>query len=64
MAAVPFQTKLDQAAQLVAWVANWLRFLKKTIWLVTDRAYAKRPFLEAARRARGCACRNMSMMGS
>jgi DDE superfamily endonuclease len=48
---VPFQTKLEQAAQLVTWVANWLRFLRKTIWVVTDGAYAKRPFLEAARRA-------------
>jgi hypothetical protein len=45
---VPFQTKLEQAAQLVTWAANWLRFLNKKIWVVTDGAYAKRPFLQAA----------------
>jgi hypothetical protein len=45
---VPFQTKLEQAAQLVTWVADWLRFLNKKIWVVTDGAYAKRPFLKAA----------------
>jgi DDE superfamily endonuclease len=45
---VPFQTKLEQAAQLVTWIADWLRFLDKRIWVVADGAYAKRPFLKAA----------------
>jgi hypothetical protein len=48
---VPFQTKLQQAAQLLSWAAAWLRFLGKTIWVVVDGAYAKRPFLKAARQA-------------
>src|SRR5260370_38794517 len=47
---VTFQTKLEMAAELVEWLADWLRFLGKTLWVVTDGAYAKRPFL---RRARG-----------
>jgi hypothetical protein len=43
----PFRTKLQLAAALVAWVADWLRFLGKTIWIVADGAYAKRPFVKA-----------------
>jgi DDE superfamily endonuclease len=43
----PFCTKLELAAELVAWVARWLRFLNKTIWIVADGAYAKRPFVQA-----------------
>jgi hypothetical protein len=48
---VAFQTKLQLAARLVTWVADWLGFLNKTIWVVADGAYAKRPFLKAARQA-------------
>jgi hypothetical protein len=44
----PFRTKLELAAQLVTWVAQWLRYLGKTLWFVVDGAYAKRPFLKAA----------------
>jgi hypothetical protein len=36
------------AAELVVWMAQWLRFLGKTLWIVADGAYAKRPFLQAA----------------
>lgn len=43
----PFRTKLELAAELVAWVADWLRFLGKIIWIVADGAYAKRPFVKA-----------------
>jgi hypothetical protein len=43
----PFRTKLELAAELVVWVANWLRFLGKTIWIVADGANAKRPFVKA-----------------
>jgi hypothetical protein len=43
----PFRTKLELAAELVVWVATWLRFLGKTIWVVADGAYAKRPFIKA-----------------
>jgi hypothetical protein len=45
---VPFRTKLEMAAESVEWLADWLRFLGKTLWLVTDGAYAKRPFLRRA----------------
>jgi hypothetical protein len=44
----PFRTKLELAAELVAWVVKWLRFLDKTMWIVADGAYAKRPFIKAA----------------
>ena len=42
---VCFQTKLEQAADLVTWLAERLRFLGKTLWIVADGAYAKKPFL-------------------
>jgi hypothetical protein len=45
---VPFQTKLEQAAELVEWAVTWLRFLGKPLWVVADGAYAKRPFLRRA----------------
>jgi hypothetical protein len=45
---VTFQTKLEMAAELVEWGADWLRFLGKTLWVVTDGAYVKRPFLRRA----------------
>src|SRR6516164_2599459 len=48
---VRFQTKLQQAATLVAWAADWLKYLGKVLWVVADGAYAKRPFLRAARAA-------------
>jgi hypothetical protein len=48
---VTFQTKLELGAGLVRWVADWLRYLGKTLWVVADGAYAKRPFLKAARQA-------------
>ncbi len=43
-----FRTKLDMGAELVTWLADWLRYLGKMLWLVCDGAYAKRPFLKAA----------------
>jgi DDE superfamily endonuclease len=48
---VPFRTKLEMAAQLIAWLARWLRFLGKPLWLVADGAYAKRPVFKAIRAA-------------
>jgi hypothetical protein len=41
---VTFQTKLEMAADLVEWFVQWL-FREKTVWVVADGAYAKRPFL-------------------
>jgi hypothetical protein len=49
---VTFQTKLELAARLVRWAADWLRSLGKPLWVVADGAYAKRPFLKAARQAK------------
>ena len=41
-----FQTKLEQAADLVLRAAETLQFLgRKQLWVVTDGAYAKRPFV-------------------
>jgi hypothetical protein len=48
---IGFRTKLQMAAELVTWAADWLRYLGKVLWVVTDGAYAKRPFLRAARAA-------------
>src|SRR5262245_6042222 len=48
---VAFRTKLEMAAELVGWLADWLRYLGQELWVVADGAYAKRPFLQAARRA-------------
>jgi hypothetical protein len=45
---VRFQTKLEMAAELVEGFVAWLRFLGKTVWVVADGAYAKRPFLKRA----------------
>ena len=45
---VGFRTKLQMAAELVAWAADWLRYLGKVLWVVADGAYAKRPFLKPA----------------
>ena len=43
-----FQTKLEQAADMVEWLALWMRFFGKSLWIVVDGAYAKRPFLKRA----------------
>lgn len=48
---VAFRTKLEMAAEAVGWLADWLRYLGKTLWVVADGAYAKRPFLKAAKAA-------------
>lgn len=44
-----FRTKLQLAGQLVQWVAPVLKAAGKTLWIAVDGAYAKRPFLRAAR---------------
>src|SRR5262249_22120346 len=48
---VAFRTKLQLAADLVAWVASWLRLVGQVLWVAADGAYAKRPFLKAAQAA-------------
>lgn len=47
-----FQTKLELAADLLAWLALWLRPEGKPVWLVTDGFYAKKPVLKAAQQHR------------
>ena len=42
---VKFQTKLEQAVDLVVWLVQTLAFLEKTVWIVVDGGYVKRPFL-------------------
>jgi hypothetical protein len=42
---VKFQTKLEQAVDLVVWLVRTLAFLEKTVWIVVDGGYVKRPFL-------------------
>jgi hypothetical protein len=45
---ITFQTKLVMAGELVAWAAEWLRFLGREVWVAADGAYAKKVFLKAA----------------
>jgi hypothetical protein len=47
-----FRTKLELAAELVRWAAELVRFLGRAVRVVADGAYAKRPFLKAAARAK------------
>ncbi len=48
---VKFQTKLEQAADLIEWALIALSGLGKSVWVVVDGAYAKRPFLQRMVRA-------------
>jgi hypothetical protein len=48
---VTLHTKLEMAATLIGWLADWLRGLGKKVWVVADGAYAKRPVFRAAREA-------------
>jgi hypothetical protein len=44
----PFQTKLILAARLVEWAGSIVQAAGKSLWIVADGAYAKRPFLKRA----------------
>jgi hypothetical protein len=46
---VKFRTKLEMAAELIAWTAQRLHWLGKTMWAVVDGAYAKRVVLKKAK---------------
>lgn len=48
---VKFATKLEQAATLIEWLAGWLKYLGKTLWVVVDGAYIKKPVLQRARKS-------------
>ena len=43
-----FATKLQLAARLVEWIVPLLKQAGKTVWLVVDGGYTKRPFLRRA----------------
>ena len=43
-----FATKLQLAARLVEWVVPILKKAGKTVWIVIDGGYTKRPFLKRA----------------
>jgi hypothetical protein len=45
----PFATKLQQAAELVEWAGRRLRAMGRTLWVVFDGGYTKRPFLKQAK---------------
>ena len=45
---IRFQTKLQQAAELVKWAAECCKNAGKTLWIVTDGGYTKRKFLRPA----------------
>jgi hypothetical protein len=47
----PFRTKLELAAELIAWLVVWVGATRKAVWLVMDGAYAKRVVLRAAKAA-------------
>ena len=43
-----FATKLQLAARLVEWIVPLLKHAEKTVWIVVDGSYTKRPFLKRA----------------
>jgi hypothetical protein len=45
---IKFQTRLEQAADMVEWLTQSLWGLGKTVWIVADGAYARKPFLRPA----------------
>jgi hypothetical protein len=42
-----FQTKLQQASQMIQWLGQLAQAAGKVVWVVADGAYAKRPVLKA-----------------
>lgn len=45
----PFRTKLELAAEQLAWLSPWVRHHFEQLWVVVDGGYAKKPFLRAAK---------------
>ena len=44
-----FRSKLELAVELLRWAKPWLGLLKLPVWVVADRAYAKKEFLKPAK---------------
>jgi hypothetical protein len=47
----PFQTKLELAVRLLEWVAPFVFAADRSLWIVADGFYAKRPVMKFARTA-------------
>lgn len=45
----PFRTKLELAAEQLAWLGPWVEPRFEQRWVVVDGGYAKKPFLRAAK---------------
>ena len=45
----PFRTKLEMAVEQLGWLKSWIGHRFEQLWVVTDGAYAKRPFLKGAK---------------
>lgn len=45
----PFRTKLELAAEQLAWLKPWVEQRYEQRWVVVDGGYAKKPFLRAAK---------------
>lgn len=45
-----FHTKIEMASDQLNWIGVWAKNKGKTIWVVVDGAYAKRPVLNAAKK--------------
>ena len=43
-----FRTKLELAARLLEWIASLVKQAGKTLWVVVDGGYTKKPFLKPA----------------
>jgi DDE superfamily endonuclease len=46
-----FRTKLEMAVDQLLWIEPWVQDDFERLWVVVDGGYAKRPFLQGARRA-------------
>jgi hypothetical protein len=47
----PFQTKLELAAEQLAWLKPWVKHHFEELWVAADGGYAKKPFLRPAKAA-------------
>lgn len=45
-----FRTKLQMAAEQIAWLSTWAKYDFEEFWLVVDGGYVKRPVLKAAKK--------------
>lgn len=48
---IKFETKLQQAAWLIRWLAGWLKNAGKKLWVVVDGGYLKHEVIQCAKEA-------------